>query len=87
MKVIKINEISTVDNAITEMLLNKEIQLYKANKDSVIYELKNTDIYIVIVTKSSYTIEYNTQVIKNLYQANNLSRESLIQLYNLNVSM
>lgn len=87
MKVIQINETSTINNAIVEMLMYKEIQLYKTNKDYTIYELKHTDIYIGIVYKNNYEIEYNTQVIKNLYQSKNLSRASLLQLYNLNVFM
>lgn len=64
-------------NAITEMLEYKEVCLYKSTKDYEVYELK----HICLVNKNKYEIEYNTQVIKNLYQSNNLSRENLIQLY------
>lgn len=87
MKVIQINETSTINNAIVEMLMYKEIQLYKTNKDYTIYELKHTDIYIGIVCKNKSQIGYNTQVLKNLYHSNNLSRENIIKLCNLNVFM
>ena len=87
MKIIKIKENSIINNAIVEMLMYKEIQLYKTNKNYTIYELKHTNIYIGILSKNNYEIEYNTQVIKNLYISNNLSRDNLLQLCELNVFM
>ena len=87
MKIIKIKENSIINNAIAEMLMYKEIQLYKTNKNYTIYELKHTNIYIGILYKNNYEIEYNTQVIKNLYISNNLSRDNLLQLCELNVFM
>lgn len=94
MNVIQLNETSAIVNAITEMLMYKEVALYKSTKNYEIYKLKHTDIYICLVdtdvnffSKQMHEIEFNTQVVKNLYQSENLNRDSLLQLYNLNVFM
>lgn len=90
MKTIQIKETSITINAITEMLLNKEIQLYKSNEKYEIYTIKNTDICICLINtngKLLQQIEYNTQIIKNLYIANNLCVDTIKLLYNNYVFM
>ena len=84
MKIISIKETSTMINAITEMLLNKEIQLYKSSEKYEMYTIKNTDIYICLIDTNEklFETEYNTQVIKNLYIANNLNIDTIKLLYN-----
>ena len=93
MKIISIEENSTTIEIITEMIFNKKAQLYKTAEDFEIYEIKNSDIKIALISKEKVTsnrknkIRYNAQIITNLYQSNNLNEMSLIQLYNLNVFM
>lgn len=94
MKTIQIKETSTMINAITEMMLNKEIQLYKSDEKYEMYTIKNTDIYICLINTNgklfktqTQTIEYNTQIIKNLYIANNLRVDTIKLLYNNYVFM
>lgn len=94
MKTIQIKETSTMINAITKMLLNKEIQLYKSSEKYEMYIIKNTDIYICSIDTNGslfetqiQQIEYNTQVIKNLYIANNLCADTIKLLYNNYVFM
>ena len=88
MKTIQIKETSTMINAITEMLLDKEIQLYKSSEEYEMYTIKNTDIYICLINTNGKlfktqmrVVEYNTQVFKNLYIANNLSIDIIIKLF------
>lgn len=94
MRTIQIKETSTMINAITEMLLNKEIQLYKSSEKYEMYNIKNTDIYICLINTNGnlfktqmQQIEYNTQIIKNLYIANNLCIDTVKLLYNNYVFM
>lgn len=95
MKVISIRENSITIQIITEMLLNKKAQLYKAAKDFEIYQIKNSDIKIALVSinntnfkNKEKAIEFNTQVIINLYQLTaNLNKENLEELCKLNVFM
>jgi UV DNA damage repair endonuclease len=95
MKVISIKETSTTMGIITEMILNKKAQLYKAAKDFEIYQIKNSDIKIALVSinntnfkNKEKAIEFNTQVIINLYQLTaNLNKENLEELCKLNVFM
>lgn len=94
MKTIQIKETSTMINAITEMMLNKEIQLYKSDEKCEMYTIKNTDIYICLINTNgklfetqTQIMEYNTQIIKNLYIANNLRVDTIKLLYNNYVFM
>lgn len=94
MKTIQIKETSTMINAITEMMLNKEIQLYKSDEKYEMYTIKNTDIYICLINTNgklfetqTQIMEYNTQIIKNLYIANNLRVDTIKLLYNNYVFM
>lgn len=94
MKTIQIKETSTMINAITEMILNKEIQLYKSDEKYEMYTIKNTDIYICLINTNgklfetqTQIMEYNTQIIKNLYIANNLRVDTIKLLYNNYVFM
>ena len=89
MKTIQIKETSTMINAIAKMLLNKEIQLYKSSEEYEMYTIKNTDIYICLINTNGKlfktqmrVVEYNTQVFKNLYIANNLCVDTIELLYN-----
>ena len=91
-KIISIRENSTTIQIITEMILNKKAQLYKATKDFEIYEIKNSDIKIALIATNfrnkEKAIDFNTQVITNLYQlTSNLNKENLIKLCKLNVFM
>ena len=85
MKTIQIKETSTMINVITEMILNKKAQLYKTTEDFEIYQLKNSDIKIALISNKAkdFTrdIEYNTKVFKNLYNANTLSIDIIIKLF------
>ena len=88
MGIISIRENSTTIEIITEMIFNKKAQLYKTAKNFEIYEIKNSDIKIALIAiNSTKAIDFNTQVIINLYKSNNLNKENLIQLCNLNVFM
>ena len=94
MKIISIKENSTTVEIITEMIFSKKAQLYKTAKDFEIYEIKNSDIKIALVDinntnlkNKEKAIEFNTQIITNLYQSNNLNKDELIQLYNLSIFM
>ena len=87
-KIISIKETSTTVEIITEMLFNKKIELYKATKDFEIYQIKNSNIQMALVDINNTNfrnkekeIEYNTQVITNLYNANTLSIDMIITLF------
>ena len=83
--IISIRENNTTVEIITEMILNKKAQLYKTTENFEIYQLKNSDIKIALISNKAkdFTreIEYNTQVFKNLYNANTLSIDIIIKLF------
>ena len=87
-KIISIKENSVTIEIITEMLFSKKAKLYKAAKEFEIYQLKNSDIKIALVDTNSTNfrnqkkvIDFNTQVFKNLYDANTLSIDMIITLF------
>lgn len=92
MKIISIRENMLV--SVTELLQKKEIALYKTSNDFEIYEIKNSDIKIALIsndthyfTRQEKEIEYNTHVFNQLWQGDKLNTKTIIQLYNLNVFM
>lgn len=93
-KIISIKENNTTTGIITELVFNKKAKLYKTAKEFEIYQLKNSDIKIALISNDAkhFTgqkkgIEYNTQVIKNLYNANTLSIDMIITLFDNYVFM
>ncbi len=94
MRIIEIVEDSLVTNGLTEMLMNKEIELYKSMEDYGMYKIKNTDIYICMINTDStllnygrIEVDYNTTILDQLYKYNKLNATHLMQLCNLSVFM